>query len=73
MQIDWISYGLAVLLARRQRQIKQAELAELIGISRVTLSYIERGHAHPRWKTLDAIAEVLGVQFMEYRKTEDQE
>ena len=68
MQIDWTSYGLAVLLARRQRHMKQPELAELLGISRVTMSYIERGHTRPRWKTLDAIAAQLGVRISDYQK-----
>jgi len=65
MQIDWTSYGLAVMLARRQRKLKQIELAHQLGISRVTLSYIERGVAHPRWQTIDAIAKLLDVHLQQ--------
>lgn len=59
--IDWTSYGLAVLLARRQRNLNQRETARQLGISRQTLSYIERGRNHPSWRTLDAIATLLNV------------
>ena len=71
-EIDWTSYGLAVLTARRKRRLKQAELAAQLGISRVTLSYIERGTTKPRWKTLEAIAVLLDVHLVAQNRREDE-
>lgn len=67
--IDWTAYGLAVLLARRQRKLKQTDLARMLGVSRATLSYIEHGSAHPRWKTIDAIATLLDVRLVGKEET----
>lgn len=46
---------------RKQAGLTQKELAERSGIGRVTLSRLERGDHSPRYGTLVALAEALGV------------
>jgi len=46
---------------RRQAGLTQKELAERSGIGRVTLSRLESGDHSPRYRTLVALAEALGV------------
>ena len=50
---------------RRSRQsagLTQEELARAANIGRVTLIRLEKGEQSPRFKTLDAIAEALGIR-----------
>lgn len=47
---------------RTDRGLSQAELGELVGISRQSITEIERGTKVPRAKTLRRILEVLGVE-----------
>jgi transcriptional regulator with XRE-family HTH domain len=53
--------GQNIRKARLQRGIKITHLAQLTGISRRTLQYVERGVSIPRISTVQAIARVLGV------------
>jgi transcriptional regulator with XRE-family HTH domain len=46
---------------RRQRQLSQRALAEASGLSRNTLSLLERGRTSPTLATLQKIAAALGV------------
>ncbi len=50
-------YGL-----KHNRVITQKEVAELLGITRQTLSQIEHGKALPRMDTLNKACKVFGVQ-----------
>lgn len=47
---------------RVSRGIEQADLAEMVGVSRQSISNIERGASIPRESTLNRILEVLGVE-----------
>jgi transcriptional regulator with XRE-family HTH domain len=47
-------------IARRARGLSQLDLARLAGVSRETISLIERGEL-PRMRTAHAIARALGV------------
>lgn len=46
---------------RQRKNLKQKELAELAGVSRVMLGKYERGQASPSTETLQKLAEILGV------------
>ena len=54
--------GQAVGCLRAERGMSQEVLAGLAGISRAHLSLIENGRKQPRFDTLWAIAEALGLQ-----------
>lgn len=47
---------------REARAISQLDLAERSGVSRATISYLERGTAEARWVTMRKLAEALGVE-----------
>jgi putative transcriptional regulator len=49
-------------IARRARGLSQVDLARLAGVSRETVSLIERGEL-PRMSTALSIARALGVEF----------
>ena len=54
-------FGKRVRLLRRQADLSQEALAERAGISVDFLSLIERGVNAPSFKTLERLAEALGV------------
>jgi transcriptional regulator with XRE-family HTH domain len=47
---------------REKRFWSQADLAERAGVSRITISEIERGRAEARWSTSRKLAGALGVE-----------
>jgi y4mF family transcriptional regulator len=53
--------GSAIQARRKSRQIIQADLAEIAGISTRTLRDIEKGIANPELETLLKICHVLGL------------
>ena len=50
---------------RKKRGLTQDRLAELSGLSRVSISEIERGTADPKISTIKALAKALNVEFAE--------
>jgi len=50
---------------RKKRGLTQDRLAELSGLSRVSISEIERGTADTKISTIKAIAKALNVEFAE--------
>lgn len=56
-----INLAQQIRLMREQRQLSQRALADASGISRNTLSLIERGQTSPTVSTLKNIAQALGV------------
>jgi len=67
--------GLRIRLARTRRGIKQAELADLIGVSRNAMSLIEKGTSDPAFSRVQRIAEVLktSLDYLGGKKDEDSE
>jgi transcriptional regulator with XRE-family HTH domain len=57
-----INLGNQIRLLRDQRQLSQQALAHASGISRNTLSLIERGQTSPTVSTLKGLAKALGVE-----------
>ena len=55
--------GQQIMIARRNKKLKQSELAKKIGISNVQISNIERGKSNPRIDTLKLISKVLETSF----------
>lgn len=53
--------GSQVARLRRERQITQAQLAELIGVTTETISRLERGLTIPSLRTLARISQALHV------------
>lgn len=45
--------------ARKSRKLSQAELAEIAGVSRCSISYIENGRQDPTRKMMEKIAKAL--------------
>lgn len=52
-------FGRAVRKARKGRSWSQAELAERIGVSQVTVSHWERGEVYPTFEHLASIANAI--------------
>lgn len=50
---------------RKKRGLTQDRLAELSGLSRVSISEIERGTADAKISTIKALAKALNVEFAE--------
>ena len=50
---------------RKKRGLTQDRLAELAGLSRVSISDIERGAADAKISTIKALAKALNVEFAE--------
>jgi len=55
------AFGKQIAALRKSRNITQQELAEDIGVSVVTIAYIETGKQWVRPKTLSALAKSLKV------------
>lgn len=58
-------FGEELRNVRKRRQLRQVELAELIGIDVGTYGRIERGEHSPRLSTVVARADALGIQVTE--------
>ncbi|MGH7241487.1 MAG: helix-turn-helix domain-containing protein [Candidatus Saccharimonadales bacterium] len=56
------AFGKRVATLRKARGVTQQQLAEEIGVSTVTIAYVETGKQWVRPKTLGNIAESLKVQ-----------
>lgn len=52
----------AMLDARREKNLTQKDLAEITGITQADISRLESGTANPSLKTLQRIAEGLGMK-----------
>ncbi len=50
---------------RKDKNISQVKMAELIGVSPTYVGFIEQGVRNPSLATLDKIARVLGVKMSE--------
>lgn len=50
---------------RKKRGLTQDKLAEISGLSRVSISEIERGTADTKISTIKALAKALDVEFAE--------
>ncbi|MGI8913706.1 MAG: helix-turn-helix domain-containing protein [Chloroflexota bacterium] len=58
----YAALGERVLHARRQALLSQAQLAERVGLTRTSITNVERGHQKIQVHTLYAIASALGVR-----------
>ena len=55
--------GKAIKQRRKQLQMTQPDLAQLVGISVNTLYKIETGSANPTFNVIARLLDVLGLQF----------
>jgi transcriptional regulator with XRE-family HTH domain len=53
--------GAAIRALRKDRGVTQEALAESANVTVSHLSAIEGGHSNPKWSTVRAIAQALGV------------
>jgi len=51
---------------RRSRNLTQEQVAELIGMDRVSIGYIEQGRRAPKLSTLFSLAQVYDVDMQEF-------
>jgi len=66
-------FGQRLAALRQERGWTQPQLAEQLGVSVKTVTYYERSAQNPTSKTLDRIAEVLGVEPSELIRAADQQ
>ena len=55
--------GDRITLARKRADIKQEDLAKLVGVSTSTLQKVESGHTSPRLDLVTRIAKVLKLEY----------
>ncbi|MCD7840009.1 MAG: helix-turn-helix transcriptional regulator [Erysipelotrichaceae bacterium] len=65
--------NLKIKVARVEKDLTQAQLAEMVGISRQTMSAIERGDYNPTIKLCRSICKVLGKSLDELFGGDDDE
>ncbi len=63
-------FGLAVRDARKRLGIHQEELAKLIGVSRVTVTYIETGRYAVRFENALMLAHILQLDMNDFKITD---
>ena len=51
-----------IVVARIRAGLSLVELAEQTGLSRVTLSKIEKGHQKPKVQTINKLVNALGIK-----------
>lgn len=56
------SIGERIRKARKQRDITQERLAEMVGVSTTYVGFIEQGQRMPSIKTADKIARILKIK-----------
>jgi len=56
--------GIEIKRRRKYLKITQEDLAEITGISRRSLQYIEKGEMNPSIEQLEKILEALGLEIM---------
>jgi len=61
----YADFGRRLRRARRQARLSQSRLAELVGLSRTSVTNIERGHQHFPMHMLHRFAEALHVRAVE--------
>ncbi len=52
--------NMRLILARTEKELSQAELAQRAGVTRQTISLIEKGEYNPSLKLCTAICKILG-------------
>jgi transcriptional regulator with XRE-family HTH domain len=61
-----LRFGKRLRKIRRNQDLTQAQLAELVGVSVDFISLIERGMSSPSFETIQKFGEILGVDFSEF-------
>lgn len=61
MELDYTEIGRRIAARRKQQNIKQQDLAEMLGISNNHLSSIERGKSGPSLEVLIGICNILRI------------
>ena len=66
-----MSIGENIKYIRKSKGLTQKELAEKIGVTDSAITKYEKGDREPNWKTLNKIAEALGVTINDLVKNEE--
>ncbi len=62
------TFGERLKTLRLAKGWSQQELGERIGVSRQAIDQFERGRNGPKWETVCALADALGVSVEEFRR-----
>lgn len=65
ISVSYADIGQYIGYLRREKNIKQKDLARGANLSRVAISLIENGHCIPRPRTVALISEAMGVSARE--------
>ena len=68
-----MSIGTTIKKLRRERDITQEQLAELLGVSNKTISKWENGRCMPDYSIIDQLCKELGITIAELLDGEDKE
>jgi DNA-binding XRE family transcriptional regulator len=61
-------FGARLRALRLRAGLSQHKLAVLAGLTRDGLAKLEAGRGQPRWQTVQALADALGVSLDDFRK-----
>ncbi len=61
-----VTFAARLVAVRESKGLSRNELWKLSGVSRQTLSKLERDLAQPTWETVQALAKALGVSCEEF-------
>ncbi len=67
-----IKFGLRLSYLRKKANLKQIDLAGALGVSKETISRMERGHHGTSFDNLEIITQVLGVKEWQLFKFDDE-
>lgn len=68
MPVNWRKRGMQIKRIREKREYTQEELADKVGVSRVTIARIEIGNRRPSLELLERLAKALKVKVGELLK-----
>ena len=57
-----LDYQKAIIYRMAERDITQADLADISGVSEATISQLIRGGTMPRWDTVEDVLNALGME-----------
>jgi y4mF family transcriptional regulator len=62
--MNLVKIGLLIKQRRESLRLRQEDLSELSQVTIKTIHLIEQGKANPSFKTLNKIAEILGLELL---------
>jgi len=63
--LDWVLFGIKIKTARLKKGLTQQDLAEIVDVTPVSISYYESGKKKPSFEKIKTICTELGISIEE--------